>query len=101
VKTVRFSEVVKRGGEPEPYLVLMKPAQDKALQAAIKKHQVMTVFQQTVGTKTDYGEVGFEEGSSRQYLVFPKSIRAFEGRKVVGIKYELLSSAEVPGVVGG
>src|SRR5688572_18920909 len=96
VKTVRFSQVVKRGGEPETYLVLKKPAQDKTLQAAIKAHRVMTVFQETVGTKTDHGKVGFEEGRSRQYLVFPKSIRAFEGRKVVGIKYDLLSSEEVP-----
>ena len=74
----------------------MKPAQDKTLQAAIKQKRVMTVFQETVGAKADFGKVGFEEGSSRQYLIFPKPVRAFEGRKVVGIKYDLLSAAEVP-----
>jgi hypothetical protein len=96
VKTVRFSEVVKRCGAPEAHLTLMAPAKDKPLQAAIKAHRVMTVLQQNVGTKTDYGTIGFEEGSSRQYLVFPKSLRTFAGRKVVGIKYELLSSEEPP-----
>lgn len=96
MKTVRFSEVVKRCGSPEPHLVLVVPKKDKALQAAIKGHRVMTVFQPTAGAKTDFGNVGFEEGNSRQYLVFPKPLRAFAGKKVVGIKYDLLSSEKIP-----
>jgi hypothetical protein len=96
VKTVRFSEVVKRCGAPESHLALIAPAKDKPLQTAIKANRLMTVFQQNVGTKTDFGMVGFEEGSSRQYLIFPKSLRPFTGRKVVGIKYELLSTEEIP-----
>jgi hypothetical protein len=96
VKTVRFSEVVKRSGAPEAYLVLMQPAKDKALQSAIKAHRVMTVIQQNTGAKTDFGKVGFEEGGSRQFLIFPKSLRTFDGCRVVGIKYDLLSSREIP-----
>jgi hypothetical protein len=96
VKTVRFTEIVKRCGAPETHLILTKPTQDNELQKAIKAHRVMTVFQETTGTRTDSGKVGFEEGAARQYLVFPKSLRPFANRKVIGIKYDLLSSEDVP-----
>ena len=96
MKTVRFSKVVEKAGAPETYLVLMDPAKDRTLQAAVKAQRVMTVEQESVGTKTDRGEVGFHPGPSRQFLVFPKSLRAFADRDVVGIKYELLSSPDVP-----
>ena len=56
----------------------------------------MTVQQTAVGTKTDRGEVGFHPGTSRQFFVFPRSLRTFAGRTVVGIKYDLLGSPEVP-----
>lgn len=52
----------------------------------------MTVFQESVGTKADRGEVGFHPGAGRQFLLFPKSLGAFAGKGVVGIKYELLES---------
>jgi hypothetical protein len=96
VKIARFSKVVEKAGEPEAYLLLMDPAKDRTFQAAVKAQRVMTVFQEAVGTKTDRGEVGFQPGRSRQYLVFPKSLKAFAGRSVVGIKYNLIGSPEVP-----
>src|SRR4051794_41147617 len=96
MKTGRFSDVVRQCGRPGPYLVLMDPAKAKALKAAIKAQPVLTVSQATVGAKADYGEVGFEEGGTRQYLIFPKSLRHFAGRKIVGIKYDLLSLKELP-----
>ena len=96
MKTARFSEIVQHCGRPEAHLVLIEPRQDKALQAAIKAHRVLTVLQTNVGTKADSAVVGFEAGNSRQYLIFPKSLRRFAGRKIVGIKYELLSTKELP-----
>lgn len=96
MKTVRFSNVVQKAGQPETHLVLVEPSKDRTLQAAIKTHRVMTVQQTAVGTKTDRGEVGFHPGTSRQFFVFPRSLRTFAGRTVVGIKYDLLGSAEVP-----
>lgn len=93
---MRFSNVVEKSGQPETHLILVKPAKDRALQAAIKSQRVMTVRQESVGTKTDRGEIGFHSGSSRQFFVFPKSLRAFAGRTVVGIKYDLLGNEEVP-----
>lgn len=77
-------------------MVLVEPSKDRALQAAIKAQRVMTVQQAAAGSKTDRGEIGFNPGVSRQFLVFPKSLRSFAGRSVVGIKYDLLGSAEIP-----
>jgi hypothetical protein len=96
MKTARFATVVEKCGTPEIYLALMAPEKDRALQTAVKAQRVMTVSQESVGTKADRGEVGFKPGRSRQFLIFPKSLRAFAGRTVVGVKYDLLGSREVP-----
>jgi hypothetical protein len=96
VKTARFAKVVEKCGNPENHLVLIEPAKDRALQQAVKTHRVMTVMQEVAGSKADRGEVGFEPGPGRQFLVFPIFLRAFAGRAIVGIKYDLLSSPDVP-----
>ena len=74
-------------------MLLIDPAKDRTLQAAIKSDRVMTLYQQSGGT--DHGVVGFEQGRSRQFLVFPKSLKAFDGQRIVGIKYDLLEEAPV------
>jgi hypothetical protein len=96
VKTVRFSQVVEKAGKPEVYLTLTKPAKDRHLQSAIKAHKVMTVRQENAGGATDRGEIGFDEGPERQYLLFPRSLQRFADRKVVGIKYDLIEEPDVP-----
>jgi len=96
VKNARFTDVVKKAGAPEPHLVLTKPEEDSDLRKTIKEHRVMTVFQETVGQKADRGTVGFEPGMNRQFLIFPKSLRSFEGKKIVGIKYDLIKLKELP-----
>jgi hypothetical protein len=95
MKTVRFSEVVKSSGKPDTHLLLIAPAKDKTLQAAIKSNRVMTVYQESGSTKSDYGTIGFAEGSSRQFLVFPQTLKPFADRRVIGIKYDLLESMPV------
>src|SRR3954471_297051 len=92
--TVRFAKVVAKYGEPEAHLILIGPAKDRALQAAIKADRVLTVFQDSVGNRADHGTVGFHPGKERQYLIFPKSLRAFAGIDVIGIKYDLLATTE-------
>lgn len=96
MKTVRFSALVNSAGRPDIHLLFVKPEEDRTLQKAVRAKRVVTLFQTMVGSKTDHGEVGFRPGSSRQYVIFPKSVGAFEGRKVVGVKYELLESAPIP-----
>jgi hypothetical protein len=94
VSTVRFSKVLEACGKPDIHLLLIDPARDKTLQAAIKSDRVMTLYQQSGGT--DHGVVGFEQGRSRQFLVFPKPLKPFLGQRIVGIKYELLEEAPAP-----
>jgi hypothetical protein len=93
--TVRFSKIVEVSGKPDTHLLLVDPAKDKTLQAAIKSNRVMTVYQGSGSTKTDYGTIGFEEGSSRQFLLFPKTLKSFADKRVIGIKYDLLDSITV------
>ena len=94
MSTVRFSKVLEACGKPDIHLLLIDPAKDKTLQAAIKSDRVMTLYQQAGGT--DHGVVGFEQGRSRQFLVFPKPLKSFQGQRIVGIKYELLEDAPAP-----
>jgi outer membrane biosynthesis protein TonB len=75
-------------------LLLVDPAKDKTLQAAIRADRVMTLYQQSGGT--DHAVVGFEQGRSRQFLVFPKPLKPFLGQRIVGIKYELLEETPSP-----
>lgn len=89
VKTVRFADVIAKAGAAEVYTLWQKPAQDRHLQAAIKNHRVMTI--QPTETGTEFGEVGFKERKGARYLVFPKSLKRFETKRVVGIKWELLN----------
>lgn len=94
MSTVRFSKVLEACGKPDIHLLLIDPAKDRTLQAAIKSDRVMTLYQQSGGT--DHGVVGFEQGRSRQFLVFPKPLKPFLGQRIVGIKYELLEDTPAP-----
>jgi hypothetical protein len=94
MSTVRFSKILEACGKPDIHLLLIDPAKDKTLQAAIKSDRVMTLYQQSGGT--DHGVVGFQQGRSRQFLVFPKPLKPFLGQRIVGIKYELLEDSPVP-----
>ncbi|HVY70043.1 MAG TPA: hypothetical protein VHH73_08945 [Verrucomicrobiae bacterium] len=60
------------------------------MQKAIRADRVMTLRQTVVGHRPDSGAIGFEAGVKGQILLFPKSLRPFEGRRVIGIKYDLL-----------
>src|SRR5262245_20652939 len=55
----------------------------------------MTVFQPNTGSGADRGTIGFEPGTGRQFLIFPKSLRALSGCKIVGIKYDLWKTTHV------
>lgn len=90
MKTVRFSQVVARAGPPEVHVSWLPPAKDPVLKRALKEHRVMTVHQELRGTRKDFGTVGLALKGPAQILLFPKSLRRFAERKVVGIDYEVL-----------
>jgi hypothetical protein len=88
VKTARFSQVVEKCGEPEVYTLWQKPAADRHLQSQIKNNRVMTIQKSESGT--DFGIADFKERKGATYLVFPKSLKRFAGKRIVGIDWSLL-----------
>ncbi len=94
--TVRFSKLVESAGKPSVHLLWVDPAKDSVLQKAIHANRVLTVRQRPADTKADYGTVGFEKGVSGQILIFPKSIKHFADKRVIGVKYDLLEWPGVP-----
>ena len=90
-KTLRFSDLVKMFGRPEAVTLWQDPQADKPFMRAVQQNRVLTVKQPNVGTQKDYGIVGFRSEPSASFLIFPKSLAAAPGTKVVGIKYELLA----------
>jgi hypothetical protein len=88
VKTARFSQVVEKCGEPEVYILWQKPAADRHLQSHIKNNRVMTMQKSESGT--DFGIVGFKERKSATYLLFPKSLKRFADKRIIGIDWSLV-----------
>lgn len=99
-KTVRFTQVVERSGEPQVHTLWLPPNKDPELQRAQKANRVMTIEPGSAGGKTDVGTIGFETGSGKpaQFLIFPKSLKSFEGARVVGIKFDLVAQPKLAAV---
>ena len=90
IKTARFAQMVEKCGEPNVYTLWQKPRADRHLQSEIKSNRVMTVQKSESGT--EFGIVGFKDRKGASYLVFPKSLKRFENKRVVGINWELIKS---------
>jgi hypothetical protein len=92
--TARFKDVVAAAGRPQVHALWLAPGQDPALKRAVRECRVMTVHQELRGTKKDYGTVGLHLEGSTQVLIFPKSLRRFGDRHIVGIDYHLILQPE-------
>jgi hypothetical protein len=88
VKTARFSQVVEKCGKPQVYTLWQKPSADRHLQSQIKNNCVATILKSESGT--DFGVVGFKERKGAAYLIFPKSLKRFADKRIVGIDWALL-----------
>ena len=88
VKTARFTRVVEKCGEPEVYTLWQKPGADRHFQSQIKNNRVMTIQKSESGT--DFGFVGFKERKGATYLVFPKSLKRFADKRIVGIDWAVV-----------
>ena len=88
VKTARFAVVVEKCGAPEVYTLWQKPAADRHFQSLLKNHRVMTIQQTDTGT--DFGIAEFCERKNARYLAFPKSLKRFADKRIVGINWSLV-----------
>lgn len=91
-KTVRFTQVVERSGQPHVHTLWVAPEKDPELKRAVAAHRVMTIERSASGGHTDVGVVGFDRAhqNDAQFLIFPKSLQRFDGAKVVGVKFDLV-----------
>jgi hypothetical protein len=90
VKTTRFAVVVEKCGQPEVHTLWQKPKTDRHFQSLLKNNRVMTVRPTESGT--DFGEVGFHAKPGARFLAFAKSLKRFEGQRIVGIDWALVQS---------
>jgi hypothetical protein len=88
VKTARFAQVVEKSGKPQVYTLWQRPSADRHLQSQIKNNRVVTILKSESGT--DFGIVGFKEGKVATYLVFPKSVKRFADKRIIGIDWSLV-----------
>jgi hypothetical protein len=86
VETARFRVVVEKCGAPEVYTLWLKPNADRRFQTLVKNNRIMTIRPSDTGT--DFGIVGFHKGKNARYLAFPKALKRFEGKRIVGIDWE-------------
>jgi hypothetical protein len=89
IKTTRFSQIIEKCGKPQVYTLWQKTSIDRHLQAQIKKSRVMTILKSDSGT--DFGIVGFKESKEARYLIFPKSLKRFAEKRIIGIDWALVS----------
>ena len=88
IKTARFSHIIESCGKPQVYTLWQTPPADRHLQGQIKKTRVMTILKSESGT--DFGLVGFKQSREARYLIFPKSLKRFAEKRVVGIDWALV-----------
>jgi len=86
VKTARFAQVVEGCGKPQVYTLWQKPSTDRHLQSQLKNNRVMTILKSESGT--DFGIIGLNESKDARYLIFPKSLKRFANKRIVGIDWE-------------
>ena len=96
-KTARFAAIVEEAGQPEVFDLWQDPARDQNFQSAVKRQRVMTVERKRSGAGTDFGMVGFKKTKNASYLIFPRSLDAYADKRIVGIKYDLLSKSPAKG----
>jgi hypothetical protein len=92
MNTVRFTQVVKKSGKPEVYLLLSET--DKTFHDALEATRIMSLVGGVDGAKTEYGLVGYDKKRRGQLLLFPRSLKPFADSRIVGIKFDLFAEPE-------
>jgi hypothetical protein len=96
-RTIRFSRVVEESGRPELVTLWQAPDQNRTFRTALHQDRVMTILREPVGTKKDFGVIGYLKKRNVSFLIFPRSLKAFHEKRVVGIKYHLIAPSKPRG----
>jgi hypothetical protein len=77
---VRFDKLVQKSGAPEAATLWIAPEKDEKFMHAVKTNRVLTIHQEIVGSKRDFGLVGFFKKKNASFLIFPMKKRVLEIR---------------------
>ncbi len=92
-KTIRFGDLVRNYGRPEPVTLWTDPKHDPRISKAICENRVLTVHQEPTSNKKDFGEIGFHKIPFAAYFVFPRPLPKDTSSRVIGINYHLAEEA--------
>jgi hypothetical protein len=92
-KSVRFSILVERFGNPAVYLPLSSPDKDPNFMRAVEENRMVTLKQEPTSKRKEFGVVGYLKEKFVTYLLFPKTLNGLQGQRVIGINYDLLQDA--------
>jgi len=96
-KTIRFGDLVRTYGRPEPVTLWTDPKRDPRISKAIRENRVLTVHQEPTSKKKDFGEIGFYKTPFASYFVFPRPLPKNDTSRVIGINYQLAEEASTVG----
>ena len=97
LKTARFRDLVQTSGQPVIATLWTAPEEDAAFMKAVSENRVMTISQANVGTRKDFGVIGFHPRKTASYVVFPRRLKRPADTRVVGIRYEEFAEPELSG----
>jgi hypothetical protein len=95
--TSRFNSLAKKFGMPYATTLWTDPKADPEFSKAIRQNRVVTVFSENVGSRKDYGKIGYHPGTNSSFLIFPKPLPKGDDAKIVGIQYDDLASEPLRG----
>lgn len=90
--TIRFRELVKSSGKPEPKSLWVDPRRDRQFTRAVKQNRVLTIVPAAQAHQKEFGEIGFRQIPHANYFIFPRPLPS-GGAKVIGINYDLIGEA--------
>src|SRR5437762_1955168 len=88
-KTIRFGDLVRASGRPQPVTLWTDPKKDRSFSKAVQENRVLTIHSNPASHRKEYGEIGFQREQGATYLVFPTPLPKKAASRIVGINYQL------------
>jgi hypothetical protein len=87
-KVLRFGDLVRVSGRPEPVILWTDPKNDRPFSKAVRENRVLTIIKDPKSTRKEFGQIGFHQGEHAFYFLFPKPLPK-DIKRVIGINYQL------------
>jgi hypothetical protein len=88
-KTIRFGDLVRASGRPQPVTLWFDPKKDRSFSKAVQANRVLTIHSNPAAHRKEYGEIGFQRAQGATYLVFPQPLPKKSASRIIGINYQL------------